>query len=682
MTIDVTKHVVFALASFSIVACHAGTLDRFDMQGDPLPPGAIVRIGTLRWRCHDGIFSMAFSPDGKALATAGYGPIRLWDVSNGKPIRQFGNLREVRSFAFSPDGKTLAASGPPPSKDGLYYPDSEEPNLLTLWDPSTGRRRWQAEGHEGLILSTAFSPDGQTIATGGGTMRPFSRPIENSSELMLWDAASGKRKSVLARHEDVVDSAVFSRDGKTLLSLAGGSVRCWNVATGVGRELFHPGVLLPLPMSMSPDGRIVAVAGKGEHLDLYDAATGKKTLHIRGPEEGFSSTVFSHDGKVVIAASYDGTIRFYDAGNGRQTAYFQADDEGVIDIALSPDGRVLASVDYVSFGQTIHFWDVATQKQILDYPGHEKGINAVAVSSDGKTVATCGDDSIVCLWEASTGRRRSVLRPAGGHVESVSFSPIGSLLAAACFDGSVHVYETATGKQLYKLPGHARVASSVVFTRDGSLLAVGHWGGTVQLWRIPSGELMRTFTLDGNANYRDVYSIALSPDGKLLAASGWEPVVRVWNVADGRQLLKLDGEEHFVKSVAFSPDGSTLAAGGQSETIHLWDMPGGKLRRALKGPSAISTIAFSPDGKVLASGGVDGAVRLWDLTTGKTLASLDGHRHGVTSVRFSDDGDILVSGSSDATALVWDWKTARQKVEIAVGQPVLNRGFQPLNRLA
>ena len=135
----------------------------------------------------------------------------------------------------------------------------ETPNLVTLWDTATGQERCGSAGHKGLILATAFSPDGRTIATGGGPLDPIMLS-PHPSEVMLWDAATGKRTRVLEAPPNVVTFVGFPAGGKTLLSLQDGSVPRWNLATGAGRELFKPDVSLSRCTSMSRDGRMLAVA--------------------------------------------------------------------------------------------------------------------------------------------------------------------------------------------------------------------------------------------------------------------------------------------------------------------------------------------------------------------------------------------------------------------------------------
>src|SRR5262249_52747290 len=146
----------------------------------PLPPGAIARIGTVRLRHGDGVWTVAFSPDGKTIASGGLRfneSICLWKASTGRRLSQLDIHPRmgggVMSVAFSPDGKTLAS--------GSY-----NPNLLCLWDLQTGQRLHTSKAYEQGVTSVAFSPDGRRVVSGG-----YDKTIR------IFDPATGMEQSCL-----------------------------------------------------------------------------------------------------------------------------------------------------------------------------------------------------------------------------------------------------------------------------------------------------------------------------------------------------------------------------------------------------------------------------------------------------------------------------------------------------
>ncbi|HMF10826.1 MAG TPA: sigma-70 family RNA polymerase sigma factor, partial [Gemmataceae bacterium] len=223
---------------------------RADLHGDPLPPGAVARMGTVRFRNGNLIAGVAYSPDGKWLASGGYGgTVRLHDSATGKEVRTLETqASQFPAIVFSPDGKTLATIGH---------------KLVQLWETATGKelRRFAAEVSDHyafeFVVPAVFSPDGKVLAS-----------VAEDHCVRLWDAETGKELHKLIGHKNPVRCLAYSRDAKVLYSatgdsVMGGSVRAWDVATGVelrkialrgGGQAGQPGS----PLGFSSNGQVLA----------------------------------------------------------------------------------------------------------------------------------------------------------------------------------------------------------------------------------------------------------------------------------------------------------------------------------------------------------------------------------------------------------------------------------------
>jgi WD40 repeat protein len=602
---------------------------RSDRHGDPLPPGALARLGTVRLRHPGAVWSVAFTPDGKtaiAGCTANETPqenrtIRLWDVATGKLVRALDLPQGTESLAVSRDGRTLAAQAGAKS-------------CVRLWDLATGQPIYRLpEGGDRDILAVAFAPDGKTLAT-----------TELRSEIEVWDARGGRS---LYRLGKVATRAVYAPDGNRLATLQAGEVALWDVAADEAAWSLSLPVDESSPLAVS-GGKCLAVGAADGTVRLLDLDSGRERRRLR--HENVHAVALSPDGDVLATGDDDGLIRLWDPAAGTGLRELHGHVRGVTSLAFAPDGKTLLSG---SLDQTVRLWDVATGRERLPFVGPQGSVDALAFSPDGTTLASGGGDDSVRLWHPATGQERWHVTGHRGPVSALAFSPDGTTLASASWDRTVRLCDAATGRERRRLEGHGNRVYAVAISPDGRLLASASIDSSLRLWDVASGRPERR--LDGGTVGKWVTSLTFTPDGKGLVSGREDGSARLCAVADGREVRQFAGHAKPVQSVALSPDGRVLATAGADGTIALWDVGSGREHRRLTGHEGeVNAVAFGPDGRTLVSGGADHTVRIWEAASGREVRCFRGHEAAVKGVAFAPDGRRLASGGGDFTILLWD----------------------------
>src|SRR5579883_353175 len=616
---------------------------------------------------HKGVVWMAtYSPDGQRLATCSMdGTVKIWDTATYKVLRTIKGNDDlllalappipVLCTAFSPDGRSIATGSFSPNIANLRA----SPGLVKIWDVKSGREILAFQQQVGPVLSIAYSPDGQRIA---------SSSLNKDNTFVVWDARTKAIVKVVSGHDSNIYRLRYSSDGRFLLSgSANGTAKLWNAAdlTEVHTIKAHDAHIQDV--AFSHDNTRFATASMDGTVRLWDSVTGAAVLDpLRGHTGSTMGVTFSPNGKRIATAGYDKTVRLWDTANGKLKLTLRGHTDLVANVAFSPSGQQLASS---SFDSTVRIWD-ATPRDLESKPGiftvagHTDRVNSVAFDSAHRYIASGGWDKTIRLWNAQTGDVVRTLEGHKGAIWCVAFSPDSKLLASASWDNTVKIWNPETGELIRTFSEHTGKVQGVAFSPDGKRVASAGMDAIVRIWDVETGKVIVRCE-----SFLPVGPVAFSPDGKRLASGSTDHSVTMWDAMTGKRLYLLTGHAGAVPGLSFNREGTRLVTASWDYTLKIWDVdPKGDASRnrdllTLKGHTdQVNGVAFSRDGLRIASAGEDKTVRIWDATAGKELPPHLLHRGTVWSVSFSPDGKRLATGCWDATGWLKTWDAERQSM--------------------
>ena len=605
---------------------------RTDLYGDPLPEGALMRLGTVQLRAAGA--TLAWSADGKTLIGVRRGKyLSFWDVDSGqlKQTRELPTVSDLGSI-LSPDGKKLVNR-----QYDLTFPKPfhQPPTKFEIWDIETGKLLHTLAVKDAAWWNpVVLSRDGAYLAAVEMKFGPDFAKIVH-----VWSMATGKvvfTKSLTWKDRGEDDWVGFTPNGKNVIVSFSEGMDCWDIATGeelwqTKETCYGPFAADPVQPPISPGfttppndasrrpGSFPAISTDGSKLltskIALDLASGKPSLIEKLPDHSGIIT-----GSQVISP------------DGRSYPYATSQPSQTI---VLPDGRTLL----FATSQGVHLWDLITGKETRKITGAS---GVMLLAPDGKTLITNNGD--LQRWDLSTGKPLYADNFGKGHnqeVCAVVFSADGKRLVSGSEDGTVRLWDAITGKalqvertQVYWKPTSFFSSSGPFALATSSSLFAGIRGRSSNdpgngkgFGKVTIGD--KTVQIEDAENCSHITCCVLSPDGSLVAGCFFDPPqagmqpfgYRIWETATGKSIVYYKNKKWGPPGQLVFHPGNRWLAVSDSEGFHYLDLITGTVSATRKMPDQVfphtvfasaSCLGFTRDGGKLATGHPDGTILLWD----------------------------------------------------------------------
>ena len=533
-----------------------------------------------------------------------------------------GHEDVVNSVSYSPDGQLIATA----SSD----------TTIEIWR-SNGELLHTLKDHQDSVLDVAFSPQGDLIASVG-----------DDNVVKLW-SIEGKLQDTFVGHQGSIHQVAFSPQGDLIASAGEDkTVRLWNrqgelvdVLIEYEREV--------LSVAFSPDGQTIATGDRSGRLRLWNRQ--KQTSNtIIAHDLPIRSIDFSPDGRQIVTGGDDRLVKLWQR-DGKLIRIFKRYNAPVTGVRFSPDGELIGTT---SWDGTIKIWH--PQGRLHSNLPKQKGrIWGLAWSPDGTTIATAGWNNLVKLWQIEN----PFVKTFHGHeasVLSVVFDSEGELIATTSDDRTVKLWHTNNklkSKLKTDFTKHNAEVYQATFENDG-LIASASLDGTIKLW-CADGSLVHSWL----AHQAPVSDVFFSSDYQSLVSAGFDKTIRFWKLQQTDNEFKtvlqktIFAHQAAITDLDISSDNSFITSVSHDRHLKLWQLDGTLLKTILADDIGLKAVAISPDDRFIATGGKEKNIKLWK-TNGDAIATLKGHQATVLDVKFSPDGSKIASASADNTIKIWN----------------------------
>ena len=631
--------------------------------GFPLPVGAVHRFGNRQARHADGIQGVVVSPDGKLVATLGYGSVVVWDVRTMVARCVVRNLNapgvggdSSGRIRFFPDSKHLLVTVYP-NNQFIQFDGGQKAEVARVYDVETGKQKFALRGQPDYWAAAWLTAGGKEIAAYA------------QQAVTYFDAGDGKElrkvpcgpglQGLPAVAPDVSRIALRRSDSNTL-----------KVIDGVtGKAHLELTVENEGQVALTPDGKRMAVADAAGKIHLHDLEARKELYAFDQPAgAGVVAMRFSADQQTLYFGGRHGRLYRWDLKNNKKLADVgQHSTWTLTAIALSPDESVLYST---GMDRLVRRWDLKTLKE-LPLPDGYITQTAVVPLPDRKTLLVVDHQGAMDAWDLASGKlvKRFQGQKSGG-IDCVAVSADGRWFAGGRTTQDVTLWDLAAGKQERIIPlvekpdpkGSDHV-KRVAFSSDGKVLFTGSGKTGVTAWEVPTGKKLWNTPSPGAW-------LAVDPQGRWVATGGGFNHQQIqWTLLSattGEVLRRVDvpkGEPiteggltynypPYVSDLRFTPDGTRLLTAHYDQLVRVWDPGTGREAGRLKGSGRGSGLAVSADGRWVGVGQADKKITVWELASGKLLLTLDGHDSQVRDVAFTPDGRGIV-GNADLAPVLW-----------------------------